>query len=354
VPIVSEQYTRLVGVDTHAATHTLAVVDTATGAGLCRESFPTTQAGLNRAVAWADRRVGGQAALFVVEGVGSYGAGMARTLVELGRTVVEPAAMPKNLYRGRGKSDLLDADRIARSVAGSDVSELRRPREDGGLRTAMQILVVARDEMTRERTRSINALTALMRTFDLGVDARHPLTAGQIGMVRRWRTRAGDQVATATARGEAVRLATRIDQLGADLVDNRRQLTSLVQAQAPQLLGLTGIGEVVAATVLVAWSHPGRVRSEAALASLAGTCPIPASSGNTTRHRLNRGGDRQLNKAIHTIALVRMRVDDATKAYVARRTAEGRTKKEIIRSLKRYITRQLFRALTPKTAPANP
>ena len=111
------------------------------------------------------------------------------------------------------------------------------------------------------------------------------------------------------------------------------------------MLELTGVGAIVAATVLVAWSHPGRVRSEAALASLAGTCPIPASSGNTVRHRLNRGGDRRLNRALTTIVIVRMRIDPTTRAYVARRRAEGRTTKEIMRSLKRYITRQLFRTL---------
>lgn len=115
---------------------------------------------------------------------------------------------------------------------------------------------------------------------------------------------------------------------------------------------MPGVGPVVAATVLVAWSHPGRVRSEAALTSLAGTCPIPASSGHTVRHRLNRGGDRTLNRVIHTVALVRMRCDADTRAYVNKRTAQGRTKKEIMRCLKRYITRQLFRALAPKPVPA--
>lgn len=354
MPIVSEQYTRLVGIDTHAATHTLAVVDAVTGASIDQDTFPTTRAGLNRAVGWADRRVGDEPTLFVIEGIGSYGAGIARLLAGQGRPVAEPAPMQKSLFRGHGKSDQLDANRIARSVTGQDVSLLRRPREDGGARTAMRILVVAREEMTTERTRLINALTALLRMIDLGVDARRPLTATQIATVGRWRTHTTDPIAEATARTEAVRQAARIAQLDAQLTDNRRQLRALVKEQAPQLLDMTGVAEVIAATVLVAWSHPGRVRSEAALASLAGTCPIPASSGNTSRHRLNRGGDRRLNKVIHTIAVVRMRCDDQTKAYVARRTAQGRTKKEILRALKRYITRQLFRALAPKEVAATP
>jgi transposase len=142
-----------------------------------------------------------------------------------------------------------------------------------------------------------------------------------------------------------MRLARRIRTLDADLASNRADITELTGQDTPQLLALVGVGAVVAATVLVAWSHPGRVRSDAAMASLAGTCPIPASSGNTVRHRLNRGGDRRLNRALTTIVIVRMRVDPATRAYVARRRAEGRTTKEIMRALKRYITRQLFRTL---------
>jgi transposase len=125
-----------------------------------------------------------------------------------------------------------------------------------------------------------------------------------------------------------------------------RLLATAVTAQAPELLALPGVGAVVAATVLLTWSHPGRIRGEAAFAALAGTAPLPASSGNTRRHRLNRGGDRRLNRALYTVALVRMGHDSTTRAYVARRTAEGRTKREIMRSLKRYIARQLYRTLT--------
>ena len=354
MPIVSEQYSKVVGIDTHAATHSLAVVEASTGVELDRQTFPTTPAGLSRAAAWAGRRVGEQQTLFVVEGIGSYGAGIARVLTESGRSVVEPAVMTKASYRALGKSDALDATRIAKSVLGVDLSLLRRPRADGGNRTALQILVVAREQMTTERTKLVNSLTALLRIIDLGIDVRRPLAAAQIATIIRWRQRASEPVAVMTARREAVRLATRITALNADLADNREHLDELVAEQAPQLPEMTGIGPVVAAAILVAWSHPGRVRSEAAFASLAGTCPIPASSGNTQRHRLNRGGDRQLNKALTTVALVRMRCDPATRAYVAKRTAQGRTRKEIMRALKRYITRQVFRALAPKPAPATP
>jgi transposase len=214
----------------------------------------------------------------------------------------------------------------------------------------MRVLVVAREQMTGERTRAVNALNALVRTIDLGIDARKPLSTRQLGTIARWRDREEDGT-TAICRHEAVRLAQRAQTLDRDLVANRSDITKLVAAEAPRLLELTGVGAVVAASVLIAWSHPGRVRSEAAMASLAGTCPIPASSGNTTRHRLNRGGDRRLNRSLTTITIVRMRIDPATRAYVARRRAEGRTTKEIMCSLKRYITRQLYRTLaTPQPA----
>lgn len=344
--IVSEKYDFVIGVDTHAATHTYALVAGATGAVLDRAAFPTTTAGLLRARDWLDRRAASESSLVVVEGTGSFGAILTQRLQAAGRQVVEAAKVSAGERRGTGKSDELDAVRIARAVLGLAVKGLRTPRAlaTDGARVAMRVLVVAREQMTGERTRAVNALTALVRTIDLGIDARRPLSAGQVKTIAGWRNRDEDAT-TATCRREAVRLAQRIRTLDSDLAVNRADITELIRQDTPQLLELTGVGAVVAATVLIAWSHPGRVRSEAAMASLAGTCPIPASSGNTTRHRLNRGGDRRLNRALTTVTIVRMRVDPATRAYVARRRAEGRTTKEIMRSLKRYITRQLFRAL---------
>jgi transposase len=345
MPIVSEQYEIVIGVDTHAANHALSVVTAATGAAIDRASFPASTAELDRAATWIRRRAGERATLVVVEGIGAYGAGLAERLLEAGMTVVEPSAMAAADRRGTGKTDELDAVRIARSVLSVDVDRLRRPRADGP-RVAMRVLVIAREQMTAERTRTVNTLTALVRTVELGIDARKPLTGKQIEVVAAWRTRRCDDVTTRTCRAEAVRLATRIRALDVELRDNRKALEKLVETTAPELTATAGVGAVVAASVLIAWSHPGRLRSEAAFAALAGTCPIPASSGNTVRHRLNRGGDRRLNRALTTVVIVRMRVDPATRAYVARRRAEGRTTKEIMRSLKRYVTRQFFRILT--------
>ncbi len=155
----------------------------------------------------------------------------------------------------------------------------------------------AREQLNAERVRAINALTALVRSHALGIDARRALSATQIKEIARWRRR-GEAMGIATARLEAVRLAARVVQLNIELKDNRDEVTAIVEARAPELLAMPGVGAITAAVILCVWSHHGRVRSEAAMAQIAGTCPIPASSGNTERHRLNRGGDRRLNWAL--------------------------------------------------------
>jgi transposase len=197
------------------------------------------------------------------------------------------------------------------------------------------VLTTARDQMTGERTRAINALTALLRTVDLDVDARRALSAATISTIAGWRTTSVPTTARAVCRNEAIRLARRILALDTELAANHTALAAAVTDQAPELLEVRGVGPVVAATVLQAWSHPGRVHSEAAFAALAGAAPLPASSGNTRRHRLNRGGDRRLNRALYTVALTRLGHDPRTRAYLARRTAQGSTRREIIRILKR-------------------
>lgn len=209
--------------------------------------------------------------------------------------------------------------------------------------------------MTDERTANVNALTGLVRAVSLGIDARKALTHRQIIEISLWRAR-DENLADATARTKAVRLARRITDLSDTLRENQTRMTEIIQAsEAAPLLEKTGIGPLTVAVVLTAWSHPGRVRSEAAFAALAGVSPIPASSGNTVRHRLNRGGDRRVNRALHIATIVRMTHDPASRAYVERRTAEGRTQREIRRCLKRYLARHLYRTLNalhaaPKSA----
>lgn len=280
--------------------------------------------------------------LIAAEGTGSYGATLGDVLDDAGYRVVE-APTPRREH-GRGKTDALDAVLAARSILVVAVTMLR-DRRAGEAHTALRVLTVARDHLNVERTRCINALTALLRSHDLGVDARRSLTPQQITTIAGWRRRE-EPFGIATARAEAVRLAKRVQVTEDELADNRSSITALVTVEAPELLELRGVGAITAAAVLTVWSHPGRIRSEAAFAQIAGTAPIPASSGKTVRHRLNRGGDRQLNRALSTIVLTRMRSDADTRAYIDRRLAEGKSTKEIRRCLKRYVARQIFRTLT--------
>lgn len=343
--IVAHTHPFVIGVDTHAKTHTYAVL-TAAGQHLGTATFPNTSAGRSRAISWASRRTGGVAgALWVIEGAGSYGAQLARNATDTGYRVVEAARMNHADRHGVGKSDPLDARCIAAAVLPLQTEQLRIPRRDEGVRAATQILLTARDELASERTRAVNALTALLRITDLGIDARRSLGARKIAEAARWRTRE-EPLAAATARTEAIRLAKRILELDAELDQNMARISELVETSpAAELLRKTGIGPVTAARTLVAWSHPGRVKSEAAFAAMAGVNPIPASSGNTTRHRLNRGGDRQLNRALNVIAMVRMVHDPDTRDYVERRRMEGKTDREIRRILKRYLARSIYRHL---------
>jgi transposase len=354
--IVAHHYRFVVGVDTHARNHVLALVAAGTGEHLETRQFPTTAAGLRRAIGWARRRTGDAAeTLWVIEGIASYGALLAGAVAADGYHVAEAPAMDPRARHGVGKSDPIDALRIADAVRGTDVTRLRRPRLDSGVRAALQVLLAAREAMTGERTRAVNALTALLRVHDLGIDARRPLTATQIDQAAHWRART-EPLADHIARAEATRLAVRVRGLDGELAGNATRMRDLVTiSQAAPLLDKTGIGPVAAATCLTAWSHPGRVHSEAAFAALAGVNPIPASSGNTNgRHRLNSGGDRRLNRALHIVAITRMTHDPETRAYVAKRRAEGKTIKEIRRIIKRYLARQIYRALNATKPAPNP
>jgi len=342
--IVAEQYTHIVGVDTHARTHTYAVMASTTGQVTDTATFPVNPPGIIRAVTWIGRRTNAGRTLVSVEGASSYGAGLTRALQDAGVEVCD-VRPPRRLARaGTGKSDEIDAAAAARAVAGIDTSLLLRPRA-GGDRNALRILLNARRSLDRQRTADRHALTALARTMDLGIDARKALTHAQIRVMSSWRERPSDILEVAVARGEARRLARAVVGTTTELEANRAALAPIVETMAPGLLDVPGVGPVTAATLLVAYSHHGRVRSEAAFAALAGVSPIPASSGNTVRHRLNRHADRQLNQALDTIARSRMAFDPVTRDYVNRRTREGKSRREIRRCLKRVIARQLYRKI---------
>lgn len=246
--IVAHTHPFVIGVDTHARSHAIAVLAAPHGELVDSTSFPATAAGLARAIDWAGRRTGGDLqVLWVIEGIGTYGARLARAAAQAGYSVIEAPRMNPRSNRGVGKSDPLDARRIAEAALPMEITQLRHPRRDDGERAALQVLVAARDHMTTERTACVNALIALLRIVDLGIDARRPLTSNQICEVSRWRSRTED-VATATARAEALRLAKRIVILDQELAANHQRMQGLVQATAAaELLERTGIGPVTAA-----------------------------------------------------------------------------------------------------------
>jgi transposase len=335
----------VLGVDTHRDTHEVELA-APTGALLGRVQVSNDDAGFTRLLGWIAEHAPGPRMVAAVEGTRSYGIGVTRALSAAGVQVIECEQPARRDRRGRGKSDAIDAHLAVLFALRQDAEKLPTPRADG-LRDALRILLSARQEMITTSTAQINRLRALLLAGDDNdrVISRRALTGSVLNTLARRRLRADAQRHDAVRHQEIRRLAVAIRDAEVLLKANRRELQQILDDLAPGLTDRPGIGPVSAAQVVVSFSHRGRVRNDAAFAALAGTSPVPASSGQTVRHRLNRGGDRALNRSIHTIALVRMRSCPRTRDYVARRTAEGKTPREIRRALKRYITRELYRGL---------
>lgn len=342
--IIAEEFAFVVGVDTHARSHTLTAVHSGTGAVVDTAAFPASTAGMDRAIAWIRRRTGEETVFAAVEGASSYGAQLTQALLAAGIQVGEVRPPPRSSRSLTGKSDPIDAEAAARSALGRQLDQVIEPRA-AGIRTALRILLASRSLLDHQRTANRNALTALLRGTDLGVDARAPLRDSQINTIAAWRTSNSTDMAVLVARAEAKRLATAILDHSRRLVENHKALARLAEELAPGLQAISGVGPVTAAIILCAYSHRGRIRSEAAFAALGGVAPRPASSGNTTRHRLNRSGDRQLNRAFDVIVRTRMSFDTKTKDYVFNSRATGKSNREIRRNLKRYVCRSIFRQL---------
>jgi transposase len=315
-------------------------------------SFSNNDAGHAEALAWMFEYVPGPKLVLSIEGTRSYGAGLARAAAAAGIAVIEAEQPSRKARRGKGKSDPIDAHLAVLFALGLDADKLPTPRADGD-REALRILLCTREELTTTSTAQTNRLKALLRD---GSDADRHLACGKLTattlseLVKRRQPREASR-AQAVRHAEIRRLALALREAARTLKANRAEVATIVNDLAPGLTDRCGIGPVSGAQAIVSFSHPGRCRNDAAFAALAGTSPIEASSGRTVRHRLNRGGDRALNKAIHVIANTRIRDDPATQAYVARRTTEGMTPREIRRCLKRYIARQLYRTLTTTMAP---
>jgi transposase len=348
--MVAEVVDAVVGGDTHKDSHALEMT-AASGATIATVTVGNDAAGYAAAIDWIAGYAPGRRVIVGLEGTRSYGIGLARALTAAGLCVVEVERPKRAQRRGRGKSDPIDARLAALAVLRMHADRLPVPRADGD-REALRILLSARAELAETQTRQINRLRALLL---LGDDHERALshdrvTAGWLDQLIRRRGSGSETREQAIRRGEARRLAQAIRTGTRDLAANTRQLREILDTLAPELLTRHGIGPISAAQAIVSWSHPGRCRNEAAFAALAGTNPIPASSGRVIRHRLNRGGDRSLNRALHTIATTRWRSCPRTRAYIERRRAEGKTDREIRRILKRYIAREIFRALNTAAA----
>ena len=340
----------ILGVDTHLDVHVGAIVNQA-GKLLGTRSASPTSVGYTELLRWASsfgsfRRAG-------IEGTGSYGAGLCRFLVEEGISVIEVNRPDRAKRRLQGKSDPTDAESAARSVLSGTATAT--PKLQSGACEAMRIASVARRSAVKAKTQAINQIRALLVSAPQEIRERLWKTSATDCAKACIRVRSlGDTALHQTLTMTLKSLAKRWLMLSDELQKLDKQLDALTAEYAHRLRGQFGVGPQTAATLLsVAGDNPERLKNEAALAALCGVNPLPASSGKTVRHRLNRGGSRAANNALWTIAMVRMRSDPRTKAYVARRTSEGRTSKEICRCLKRYIARELYPLILGDLSHAN-
>jgi transposase len=335
-----------IGIDTHAEVHVAVALDQL-GRRLATCTIPTTMAGHTALVNWAHEfgtieRIG-------MEGTGSYGAGLAGWLRAQGLIVLEVERPKRQLRRRRGKSDPIDAEAAARAVQAG--TALGQPKTGTGRVEMIRALSLTRRSAVKARTQAINELHALVVTapYSLRSQLRRLTVTRLVATASSFRPR---QPIAAT-KFALKSIAVRHQQLTAEIARLDAQLARLVAEAAPALVAVKGMGTQIAAALLVAaGDNPERLHSEAAFAHLCGVAPIPASSGKTTRHRLNRGGNRQANWALYMLTIGRMGWHAPTRAYVARRTTEGLAKTDILRCLKRYIAREVYHLLVPQTAPA--
>jgi transposase len=346
----------ILGVDTHLDLHVGVAVDHL-GRRLGKASVPTTAKGYEELLRWAEGfgpvgRVG-------IEGTSSYGAGLARHLAAKGIEVLE-VERPERQRRGsrrnlQKKSDPSDAEAAARAVLAGEASGV--PKSADGTVEMIRTLRSVRRSAIKARTQAANQLQSLRLTAP--EELRHRLrglsTKELVSVAARFRLGDAPRDVPAATRFALRSVARRYEALSEEIAELEALLDRLVAQAAPELLSLPGIGTDNAATLLiVAGDNPRRLGSEASFASLCGVSPIEASSGKVVRHRLNRGGNREANRALYMICLSRMRRDKRTKEYVARRTQEGKSKREIIRCLKRYVAREVYRVLISCDALSSP
>ncbi|MHB8719427.1 MAG: IS110 family RNA-guided transposase [Candidatus Dormibacteria bacterium] len=330
------------GVDTHKEIHVAAVID-AQGRCLGSQSFAADARGYGRLLAWL--RHHGELVAVGVEGTGSWGAGLARSLRAAEVAVVEVNRPSRQLRRQRGKSDPVDAEGAARAVL-SGQATISAKSSDGAVE-CVRLLRVARRGALKARTQAIVQLQTVLDTSPEGVRARFRGMPRRTVVATAARLRPGPPTEPeAAAKHALATIARRWLALDEEVRALSSELSTLVSAAAPTLCARPGVGTDTAGALLVAaGDNPGRLHSEGAFAAVCGATPVEASSGKITRHRLNRGGNREANSALWRIVLVRLKSDARTRAYLERRTAEGRSKREVMRCLKRYVAREAYRAI---------
>lgn len=331
----------VIGVDTHKESHSAAIVN-ANGGVVSGLEVAASEAGYKRLLAMGREQAVGHRT-WAVEGTGSYGSGLASFLQQHGERVLE-IERPRRPRQKPGKSDQIDAIRAAREALADE--KLAMPRSRGS-REALRILLATREGALKARTQALCQLHALVIGAPETLRSRlRPLRTDELVSRCSQLRREPQPCLELQVTRQALRsVARRAEALRIEAAGCEKELVGLVNGLAPVLIAQPGIGPVCAAQILCAWSHHGRLRSEAAFAALAGVAPIPASSGQVVRYRLNRGGDRKLNRALHTIVLWRMNFHAETRAYWTRRRGEGKSDREIRRCLKRHLARRIFRLL---------
>ena len=340
--MLAEHYDFVIGGDPDRDTIDLAVLDTGTGRVHAHLADSADGAGYRRMLTWANDHAPSRR-IWALEGTGSFAAGLVVFLLDAGETVVEVGA----LKRARGaKNDRIDAIRAARQALGRE--EQGAPRA-GGLREALRMVFACREGVLVSRTKAVNELKSLIVVAPehLRAQLRGRSLASQLDRIENLQITTTAPVEERLSVFTLQSIASRIRFLSKQITELDPQLLELIKQHpaGPALLAEAGVGPVVAAQLLISWSHRGRVRNEAAFASLAGVAPLETSSGQHSRHRLNRGGDRALNRALHTVAITRMRCHPETRAYEVRRSANGKTHRDVRRSLKRALARRLYRRI---------
>jgi transposase len=343
----------VVGVDTHLELHVAAAL-TADGAFLGSFGFPSTEAGYKDLLSWCGAF--GIVVTFAIEGTSSYGAGLTKFLGAHGLNVVEVQRPNRQVRRKLGKSDVIDAEAAARTYLAGQASGQAKTQD--GIVEMIRVLRSTRRSAIQSQTQAMNQMKAVVVTAPeaLRQALRELSNEKLVSLAAGFRVSAAHDCATASKLALCL-LANRHQSLKVEVKKLDHELDRLTNEVAPGLRALLGVGTEVASTLLVTvGDNPQRLKSESSFAMLCAVAPLPASSGKSNRHRLNRGGDRQANQALWRIVITRMSCDERTQEYVARRTGEGLSKREIIRCLKRYVAREVFavliqdRAVLPRAA----